>query len=67
MAEDPWKVHISYLEAEVEKMVERANKLEAMIPDLESDQKKHALRELVSHLRDDVSEHLKFLALVKPS
>jgi hypothetical protein len=65
MAEDPWKAHLSYLEAEVEKMMERANKLEAMIPDLESDQKKHALRELVSHLRDDVSEHRKFLALVK--
>jgi hypothetical protein len=46
-------------------MVERANRLEAMIPDLKSDQKKHALRELVSHLRDDASEHRKFLALVK--
>jgi hypothetical protein len=65
MAEDPWKAHISYLEAEVEKMVERANKLEAMIPDLESDQKKRVLRELVSHLRDSVGEHRKFLALVK--
>ena len=65
MTEDPWKAHINYLEAEVEKMVERANRLEAMIPDLKSDQKKHALRELVSHLRDDASEHRKFLALVR--
>ena len=65
MTEDPWKAHISYLEAEVEKMVERASKLEAMIPDLESDQKKRALRELIGHLRDDVSEQRKFLALVK--
>jgi hypothetical protein len=65
MAEDPWKAHISYLEAEVDKMVERAGKLEAMIPELESNEKKRALRELVSHLRDDVSEHRKFLALVK--
>lgn len=65
MTEDPWKAHISYLEAEVDKMIERANKLEAMIPDLKSVQKKQALRGLISRLRDDVSEHRKFLALVK--
>jgi len=65
MAEDPWKAHIGYLEDEVKKISERANKLEAMIPDLESEQKKHALREIVGHLRDEVSEHRKFLALVK--
>lgn len=64
MAEDPWKAHISYIEAEVEKMVERANKLEAMILDMESNQKKQALRELVSQLRGEVSEYRKFLALV---
>ena len=58
MTEDPWKAHISYLEAEVDKMIERANKLEAMIPDLESVQKKQALRGLISRLRDDVSETL---------
>ena len=65
MAEDPWKAHINYLEEEVKKIGERAEKLEAMIPDLESEQKKHALREIVRHLRDEVSEHRKFLALVK--
>jgi hypothetical protein len=65
MTEDPWKAHISYLEAEVDKMIERANKLEAMIPDLESVQKKQALRGLISRLRDDVTENRKFLALVK--
>jgi hypothetical protein len=66
MTEDPWKAHISYLEAEVDKMIERANKLEAMIPDLDSVQKKLALQGIISHLREDVSEHRKFLALVKP-
>jgi hypothetical protein len=49
----------------VKKIGERADKLEAMIPDLESEQKKRALREIVSHLRDEMSEHRKFLALVK--
>ena len=66
MAEDPWNAHISYLEHEMKKISERADKLEAMIPDLEGDQKKDALREIVSHLRDEVNEHRKFLALVKP-
>jgi hypothetical protein len=65
MAEDIWKAHISYLEDEVRKMGERAKKLEAMIPDLKSEPKKHVLREIVSHLRDEVSEHRKFLALVR--
>ena len=65
MAEDPWNAHISYLENEVKKIGEQADKPEAMIPDLESEQKKRALREIVSHLRDEMSEHRKFLALVK--
>ena len=39
-----------------------ADKLEAAIPDLENEQKKHALRELVKHLRDEASEHRKYLA-----
>jgi hypothetical protein len=65
MAEDPWNSHISYLEEEVKKIGARADKLEAMIPGLESEQKKHALRKLVGHLRDEMSEHRKFLALVK--
>jgi hypothetical protein len=37
----------------VKKIDERADKLEATIPDLENEQKKHALRELVKHLRDE--------------
>ena len=66
MAEDLWKAHISYLENEVKKIGERADKLEAMIPDLKSEQKKHALREIVSHLRDEVSEHRKYPTVMKP-
>jgi len=50
MAEDSWNAHISYLEGEVKKIDERADKLEEMISDLEDEQKKHALRELVNHL-----------------
>jgi prefoldin subunit 5 len=65
MAEDSWNAHISYLEDEVKKIDERADKLEEMIPDLENEQKKHALRELVNHLRDEASYHRKYLALVK--
>jgi prefoldin subunit 5 len=65
VAEDSWNAHIGYLEDEVKKIDERADKLEATIPDLENEQKKHALRELVKHLRDEASEHRKYLALVK--
>jgi prefoldin subunit 5 len=65
VAEDSWNAHIGYLEDEVKKIDERADKLEATIPDLENEQKKHALRELVKHLRDEASEHCKYLALVK--
>jgi bacterioferritin (cytochrome b1) len=41
------------------------DKLKAMIPDLENEQKKHSLREFVKHLRDEADEHRKYLALVK--
>ena len=57
MAEDPWNAHISYLEDEVKNLDERAAELEATIRDLENEQKKHALREFVKHLRDEASEH----------
>jgi predicted ribosome quality control (RQC) complex YloA/Tae2 family protein len=60
-----WNAHISYLEDEVKKIGERADKLEEMISHLENEQKKRALRELVNHLRDEASEHSKYLALVK--
>jgi len=60
-----WNAHLSYLEDEVKKIDERADKLEEMIPDLENEQKKHALRELVNHLREEASYHRKYLALVK--
>jgi hypothetical protein len=65
MAEDSWRAHISYLEEEVKKLGERADKLEAMMPELESEQKRRAVRELVGRLRDEVREHRKYLALVK--
>jgi hypothetical protein len=65
MADDSWKAHIRYLEEEAEKMGARADKLEAMAADLDSEQKKHALRELVSRLRNEVSEYRQYLALVK--
>jgi hypothetical protein len=64
-ADDSWNAHISYLEDEVKKIDGRADKLEEMIPDVENEQKKHALRELVNHLRDEASYHRKYLALVK--
>jgi len=65
MAENSWNAHIAYLEDEVKKIDERAEKLEAMLPSLESGQKKRALRELINHIRDEASEHRKYLALVK--
>lgn len=64
MADYSWNAHNSYLEDEVKKLDERAGKLEEMITDLESGQKKRALRELVNRLRDEASCHRKFLALV---
>ena len=65
MTEDSWNAHISYLEDEVKKIEERADKLEIMIPDFDSEQKKNALRELVNHLREEAGYHRKYLALVK--
>ena len=49
----------------MKKIGERADKLEAMIPNLENEQKKYVVREFVSHLRDEVSEHRKYLARMK--
>ena len=65
MADDSWKAHVRYLEEEAEKIGARADKLEAMAADLDSEQKKHALRELIIRLRNEVSEYRKYLALVK--
>jgi len=65
VAEDSWKAHIAYLEDEVTKIDERADKLEAIIPVLENEQKKHALREHLKQLRYEASEHRKYLSLVK--
>ena len=65
MAEDSWKAHLGYLENEVTKIDERVEKLEAIIPDLENEQKKHALREILKQLRDESSERRKYIALVK--
>ncbi len=67
VAEDSWKTHIGYLEGEVRKMDERADKLEALIPALKDAQKQHALRMLLKQLRDEGTEHRKYLALVKES
>lgn len=66
MAENSWSAHIGYLEEEVKKLDERADRLEASVAGQEDEQKKHASRELVKHLRDEASEHRKYLALVKP-
>jgi hypothetical protein len=65
MGEDPRRTHITYLESEVMKIGARADRLEAMIPDIESEQKKRAFRELVGRLREEVREHCKYLALIK--
>ena len=65
MADDSWNAHIKYLEDEVKKIEERAEKLENMIPDLKNEPKKHACRKLVNDLRDEASQHRKYLALVK--
>jgi hypothetical protein len=65
MADYSWNAHTSYLEDEVKKLDERAGQLEEMITDLENEQKKHALRELVNRLRNEASSHRKYLALVK--
>ena len=64
MDRDALSVHIDYLEEEVKKMDERADRTEAMIPTVEST-KQFALRQLVSGLRDEASERRKYLALMK--
>jgi len=65
MSEHSWNAHIGYLEEEVKKIDGRADNLEAIIPNLQNEQKKHALGELLKQLRDQASEHRKYLALVK--
>ena len=65
MAHDSWEAHIRYLEEEVEKIGGRADKLEAMVADLGSEQRNHALRELIIRLRNEMGEYHKYLALVK--
>ena len=67
ISNDSLNAHVSYLEDEVKKISERADRLEATISGLPTEQQKHAMRELVHRLRDEVSEHRKYLALVKPS
>jgi hypothetical protein len=64
MDRDALSAHIDYLEEEVKKMDERADRTEAMIPTMEST-KQFALRQLVSGLRDEASECRKYLALMK--
>jgi prefoldin subunit 5 len=65
VADDSWNAHSKYLEDEVKKIEERAEKLENMIPDLKNEPKKHACRKLINDLRDEASQHRKYLALVK--
>ncbi len=65
MADDSWNAHLKYLEAEVKKIDARAERLEKAIPDLKSEQKKYAVRELIHGLRDEASQYRKYLALVK--
>ena len=64
MDRDPLRVHIDYLEEEVRKMDERADRAEAMIPNTENS-KKYALRQFVSGLRDEASEYRRYIALMK--
>jgi uncharacterized protein (DUF342 family) len=65
VADDSWNAHIKYLEDEVKKIEERVDRLEKMIPDLKNVPKKHACRKLINDLRDEASQHRKYLALVK--
>jgi len=66
MTENAWNDHVRYLEDEVKKMAERAEKLEEMIPTVEEAQKKLALRKLVTQLRGEMSDLRKYLAVMKP-
>jgi hypothetical protein len=65
VAEDLLVAHIDYLEGEVKRIGERADKLEAIIRDLETDPKSHGLREIVKGLRNEATEHRKYISLVK--
>ena len=67
MTEDSWKAHIDYLEGELLKIEDRADRLETMITSLKDDQREHALRELSDRFRHEASDLRKYLALVKPS
>jgi hypothetical protein len=67
MGNDALNAHVSYLEDQVKKITERADRLEATIPALATAKQKHAMQELVHRLRDEVTEHRKYLALIKPS
>jgi hypothetical protein len=66
MTDSSVEAHIRYLEDEVQKIEAQADKVEATIATLENEQKKHALRELVGRWRDEVKEHRKYLAVMKP-
>jgi hypothetical protein len=67
VAENSCDAHIGCLEDEVKKIDERVDRLVAMIPEQQDEQKRHASRELVRHLQDEASEHRKYLALVSSS
>lgn len=66
VAENSWNAHTSYLEDEVKKLDARADRLETIIPGVQNEPKKHVLQELLKQLRDQASEHRKYLALVTP-
>jgi hypothetical protein len=66
VAENSWNTHTAYLEEEVKKLDARADRLETIIPGIENEPKKRALQELLKQLRDQASEHRKYLTLVKP-
>lgn len=61
-----WNDHIRYLEDEVKKMSERAEKIEEMIPNVEEAQRKLALWKLVAQLRGEINDLRKYLAVMRP-
>lgn len=66
MGESAWNDHIRYLEDEMKKMSERAEKIEEMIPNVEEAQKKLALGKLVTQLRGEIKDLRKYLAVMRP-
>ena len=81
MAEDSLTGHVAYLENEVNKLDVRVHRLEAILSGLEPkspgsespeneprerEPQKRAIRERIASLRNEASEHRKYLALVKP-